>query len=254
MSGRTLEGATARLAGRRIIVTGVSSGMGRAIAYLFAAEGAKLTLVDWQEKGLGEVAEATSSLGIAADVSSEKAVESFVAKAAAHMGGIDGIVNAAGIFARIPIGELTVEQWHKTIAVNLTGPFLICRAAMPHLQRADAATIVNIASTGALQPGPSMTAYVASKGGLIGLSRALAVDLGPRIRVNTICPGMIRTGITEALYPDAKTLDDVAASRAALQRIGTPEEIAQATLFLTSQESSFTSGAIITVDGGKSYY
>ena len=228
--------------------------MGRAIAYLFAAEGAKLALLDLHGDGLREVADATSSLGIETDVSSEKAVNAAVERAATDMGGLDGIVNAAGIYARIPLGELTSELWHKTIAVNLTGPFLICRAALPHLQKAERATIVNIASTGALQPTVGQTAYVSSKGGLIGLSRALAAELGPNIRVNTICPGMIRTGITETLYPDPKTLDQVAASRSALQRIGTADEIAHAALFLTSQESSYTTGTIITVDGGKTYY
>jgi NAD(P)-dependent dehydrogenase (short-subunit alcohol dehydrogenase family) len=252
-SGKALA-AAGRLAGRRILVTGASSGMGRAIAKLFAAEGAKLTLVDWNGAGVKKVARDADALAITADVSSPSEVEAFVAEAARRMGGLDGIVNAAGIYSRVPVAEVTPEVWHKIMDVNLTGPFMICRAAERHLQRARGATIVNISSIGPLKPTKDMIAYVASKGGMIALSRALAVEFAPRIRVNTICPGTILTAITEPLYPTLAELRAVASGNTALQRIGEPEEIAHAALFLTTPESSYVTGIVVAVDGGRSFY
>ena len=242
------------LAGRRILVTGAGSGMGMAIAERFAAEGAALGLLDVNEKGLKKAARRSGAFAQTCDVSSPKEVASFVKRAARALGGIDGIINAAGIYERIAFDRITPEKWQRMLAVNLTGPYLLCYSALKHLRRAKRATIVNIASTGFLKPGPGMTHYVSAKGGLIGLTRALSIELAPKVRVNAICPGMIRTGITRPLYATEKDLEQAAASRILVQRIGEPEEIAQAALFLSSEASSFVNGTIVTVDGGSSFY
>jgi NAD(P)-dependent dehydrogenase (short-subunit alcohol dehydrogenase family) len=246
--------AAGALAGRRIVVTGASSGMGLAIAERFAAEGAALALIDVNERILKEVGKRTGALALKCDVSSHKEVAAFVQRAARALGGIDGIVNAAGIYDKLPFDKITPERWQRMLGVNLTGPYLLVYSALPHLRRAKRATIVNIASTGFIRPGPGMAHYVSTKGGLVGLTRALALELAPKIRANAICPGMIRTGITRALYPTEKQLEQVAASRILAGRIGEPDEIAQAALFLTSDASSFVNGTIVTVDGGSTFY
>lgn len=242
------------LAGRRIIVTGAGSGMGRAIAKLFAAEGASLALLDVNEKGLRPVAKSTGAFARRVDISSDSEVAAFVKEAARELAGIDGLVNAAGIYDRIPFGKITPERWHRVLAVNLNGPYYLCYRALPFLKREKKATIVNISSTGFLRPGPGMTHYVASKGGLIGLTRALAIELAPKVRVNAICPGMIRTALTRALYPTEKALEQRAAGAILAGRIGEPEDIAQSALYLTSDASSFVNGTIVTVDGGATFY
>jgi NAD(P)-dependent dehydrogenase (short-subunit alcohol dehydrogenase family) len=252
-AGRVRGRLSGSLHGRHILVTGAGSGMGLAIARRFAAEGAKLGLIDVNAAGLRLAARGTTSLGYRADVSSESEVKKLVADAARKLGGIDGIINAAGIYERMAFADITLESWQRMLAVNLTGPYLLIRAALPHLKRNKSATVVNIASTGFLKPGAMMSHYVATKGGLIGLTRALAVDLAPKIRVNAICPGMIITGITRALYGKEKELRKLASTRTALQRIGEPEEIADAALWLTAG-ASFTTGSIVTVDGGSTYY
>jgi NAD(P)-dependent dehydrogenase (short-subunit alcohol dehydrogenase family) len=243
-----------RLAGRRIFVTGAASGMGRAIAELFDAEGAKLALVDRTAEALGTVAEPLEAFSIAMDVSSPEQVADAIARSAEALGGLDGIVNAAGIYKAIPFAELSPEVWGQYISVNLTGPFLVCSAALPHLRAAGAGTIVNIGSIGAMQPSPGQAAYAASKGGLSSLTKALAAELGKdNIRANLIAPGMIHSGITHAIYTPEQA-EAVAATRTALPRMGQPEEIASAALFLTSEDSSYVNGATVTVDGGRAYH
>jgi NAD(P)-dependent dehydrogenase (short-subunit alcohol dehydrogenase family) len=245
--------ATGRLTGRRILVTGAASGMGRSIAELFTAEGAKLALVDRTADALKAVSGALGALALPLDVSSETEVVAAVAQAADKLGGLDGVVNAAGIYKAIPLADTDYETWRRFIDINLTGPYLICRAAVPHLKAAGG-TIVNISSIGALQPAPGQAAYAASKGGLTAFTKALAAEFGgQKIRANVVCPGMIHSGITHAIYTPEQA-EQVAATRTALPRMGQPEEIAATTLFLTSAESSYITGATLTVDGGRSYY
>lgn len=243
-----------RLAGRRIFVTGAASGMGRAIAELFDAEGARLALVDRTADALSTVAEPLEAFSVAMDVSSPDQVADAIARSAEALGGLDGVVNAAGIYKAIPFGELSVEEWGRYISVNLTGPFLVCSAALPHLRAAGGGTIVNIGSIGAMQPSPGQSAYAASKGGLSSFTKALAAELGKdNIRANLIAPGMIHSGITHALYTPEQA-EAVAATRTSLPRMGQPEEIAGAALFLTSEDSSYVSGTTVTVDGGRAFH
>ena len=170
-----------------------------------------------------------------------------VEQGAAAMGGIDGIVNAAGIVIRGSVLEVGIEDWRRVLDVNLTGIYIVVRSCLPWLREASAATIVNIASGQGLLPDrPEMTAYAASKGGVVNLTRALAAELAPAIRVNSVCPGMVDTPMTANMQRDT--------SPYAMGRIAEPIEIARAILFLTGPESSFVTGAALAVDGGRTFH
>lgn len=253
MTDATTKPQGGRLAGRRILITGAASGIGRDTARLFAAEGAKLALLDLVP-GLDEVAGPLGAVALAADVSDEAAVETAVARAVAELGGLDGLVNAAGIFPVKSLADTSLELWRKTLDVNLTGPFLVTRAAAPHLKAANAATIVNLGSGSAIIPYPDLAAYGASKGGLATLTKVLAAELAPTVRANLVCPGMTRTGMVTSWHPDPDALADKARQIYALGRIGEPDEIAAAILFLTSAESSFVTGVTLAVDGGRTFH
>jgi NAD(P)-dependent dehydrogenase (short-subunit alcohol dehydrogenase family) len=236
-----------RLQGRRILITGAASGIGRRTAELFAAEGAALTLLDRNPEGLAEVAHGTRGLSLEADVTQEASVVRAIEQGAATMGGIDGVVNAAGIVIHGSVLDVGVADWQRVLDVNLTGIYIVVRCCLPWLAKAPFATVVNLASGQGLVPNtPNMTAYAASKGGVVNLTRALAAELAPLIRVNSICPGMVDTPMTAGLERDL--------SRYAMRRIADPLEIAQAILFLTSAESSFVTGAALAVDGGRTFH
>jgi len=240
-----------RLRGRRIVVTGAASGMGRAIAQLFAKEGAKLTLFDINGKDQDAVAKEIGAHSIAVDVSVPEAVATAVAQADATMGGIDGVVNAAGVLKVALFADTPPDVWRRIHDVNLFGPYLVTRTALPALQRAGKGTIVNIASMGGIQTPQGMSAYGASKAGLIALTNGMALELAPEIRANTICPGIIKTGMTDALWVNDPS-DGMNSVRrnVGLGRKGTPMEIAYLALFLTSDESAFTTGSVYTSNGG----
>jgi NAD(P)-dependent dehydrogenase (short-subunit alcohol dehydrogenase family) len=236
-----------RLQGRRILITGAASGIGQRTAELFAAEGAALTLLDCDRKRLASVARETGGTAVEADVTQEPSVTHAVEKGASAMGGIDGVVNAAGIVIHGSVLDVGLADWKLVLDVNLTGTYIVVRCCLPWLAKAPFATIVNIASGQGLLPNnPGMTAYAASKGGVVNLTRALAAELAPSIRVNSVCPGMVDTPMTAGLERD---LD-----RYALGRIAEPLEIAQAILFLTSTESSFVTGAALAIDGGRTFH
>ena len=236
-----------RLAQRRILITGAASGIGKRTAQLFADEGAALTLLDRDAVGLAAVAQATGGHAFAADITDEAAVAHAVAAGAAAMAGIDGIVNAAGIMWRGSVLEVGVAEWRRVIDINLTGMYIVVRACLPWLGQAQGATIVNLGSGQSLLPNsPNRTAYSASKGGVLNLSRALAAELAPAIRVNCVCPGLVDTPMAEGVRANVGNY--------ALGRLAQPLEIAQAILFLTSAESSFVTGAALAVDGGRSFH
>jgi len=236
-----------RLRGRRILITGAASGIGQRTAELFAAEGAALTLLDCDRKRLASVARETGGTAVEADVTQESSVTRAVEQGAGTMGGIDGVVNAAGIVIHGSVLDVGLADWKLVLDVNLTGTYIVVRCCLPWLVKAPFATIVNIASGQGLLPNnPGMTAYAASKGGVVNLTRALAAELAPSIRVNSVCPGMVDTPMTAGLERD---LD-----RYALGRIAEPLEIAQSILFLTATESSFVTGAALAVDGGRTFH
>lgn len=236
-----------RLRGRRILITGAASGIGRATAELFAAEGAALTLLDRDAKGLAEIARSTGAHFFETDITDEASVARAVAQGAAAMGGMDGVVNSAGIQVRGSVLEVSVAEWRRSLEVNVTGAYIVVRSCLPWLQQASGATIVNLGSgQSLLANAPNRTAYAASKGGLLNLSRALAAELAPAIRVNTVCPGMVDTPMAQGVTGNVGNY--------ALKRLAQPIEIAQAILFLSCAESSFVTGAALAVDGGRSFH
>jgi len=243
------------VAGRVVIVTGAASGMGRAIAQLFAAEGAHVAACDRNGEGVAHVAGEIVLLGGVAhgfplDVADAAAVRHVVAEVVGRLGPVGILVNNAGVSLPAPIdGDDYEAAWDLTIAVNLTGYVRMVRACLPHLLQAGAGRIVNIASTEGLGATPYISPYTASKHGVVGLTRSLATELGARdITVNCICPGPINTGMTAPIPDDAK--QKFARRRVPLRRYGEPEEIAQMVLNLALPASSFVNGAIVPVDGG----
>ena len=241
------------IAGRVAVVTGAASGMGAATARLFAAEGAQVAVTDLDLPACEELAAecGNGARAYALDVADKQAIADTVAQIAADFGRIDILVNNAGVssFAPLDDGDAYEEVWHRALAVMLTAHQRMVRAALPHLRASDAARIVNIASTEGLGATTGDTPYVAAKTGVTGLTRGLAVDLGPEgITVNCICPGPIRTARTAAVPDEHKTV--YAKRRTALKRYGEPEEVAHMTLSLVLPAASYITGAVIPVDGG----
>ena len=243
------------VAGKTVLVTGAASGMGRATAQVFAAEGANVAVTDLPGPALEQVAADLAAQGYSAkawplDVSDHAAIRSVVDDVAATFGGLDAVVNNAGISAFCPIDDDGYDViWDRAVTVLLTAHQRIIRAALPHLRQSSSPRIVNIASTEALGATSRDSPYCAAKAGVTGLTRALAVELGREgITVNAICPGPIDTGMT-ANVPDADKAT-FAHRRTALRRYGVPEEVAHITLSLCLPASSYITGVTIPVDGG----
>lgn len=247
-----------RLVGRKLLVTGGASGIGLACAERFRSEGARVGLIDRDQTRLAAVAVPGEGFATApADVSASDQVDEAVARIAQTLGGLDGIVCCAGIDMEKPLADLTDADWQAALGVNLTGPMLVSRAALPHLRR-QGGTIVVVASAAGLKPLAGRSAYCAAKAGAVMLAKALAAELAPdRIRVNAVCPGAVDTPLFRTSYetkPDPRATYAAIEARYALGRVAEPREIADAVLWLTSQESSYVTGAAIAVDGGRSFH
>ena len=245
---RSIEGSVA-------IVTGAASGMGRATAHLFADEKARVACVDINPQALGVVVDEITVDGgearaYAVDLSDGEAIKQLIADVARDFGGIDILVNNAGIGAGSPIDADDYESiWDKALSVLLTAHVRMVRAALPHLRGAANPRIVNIASTEGWGASPGVSPYTAAKTGVIGLTRSLAVELGPEaITVNCICPGPIRTGMTSNIAEEHKTI--FAKRRVALRRYAEPEEVAHGTLSLVLPAAQYITGVALPVDGG----
>jgi NAD(P)-dependent dehydrogenase (short-subunit alcohol dehydrogenase family) len=252
-----------RLQDRVSIVTGSAGGIGRAIALAMAEAGARVIVSDTRTAEGEETVRAIQAAGgtaffVACDVSDPEQVNHLVAASLEHFGRLDVLVNNAGISGGSSLAhELDLETWDRVMAVNLRGPFLCAKHALPHLI-SSGGTIINIASTYGLIGAPLAPAYCASKAGVVNLTRQLAVDYGPhKIRVNAICPGYVDTdmgGFRASLPPEQSAAANARReANAALQPIGRQAqalEIARVAVFLASEESSFMTGSILTVDGG----
>ena len=244
-----------RFEGKSVLVTGAGSGIGRATAVRFAAEGARVVAADINERGLEETAGIVRKAGgtIAAkmcDVSKPDAVKETVAFAVKEHGGLYALANVAGIGGFQRTTEVTFEQWNRFLAINLTGTFLMCQAAIPHIL-ASTGAIVNTGSVAGIKSHPYSAAYCASKGGVVLMTKALAVEYGRKnVRINVVCPG----GVETPLIQEFKLPEGV--SQAALQkimplgRLGKPEEVAGTIAFLASEDAAYINGAAIVVDGG----
>ncbi len=250
---------TNRLEGRRVLVTGAAAGIGRAIVERFIAEGAQVAAVDRDCAPLAcwDHASSPGPLVLQADVTDEKAVLAAIDLTVQTIGGIDGVVNAAGIDLLRPFADTSNEDWQRLLAVNLLGPATVCRVALPALQRAGHGTIVNISSGAGLRPLEERTAYCASKAGLVMFSKALAIDLASNeIRVNAICPGIIDTVMFSRSLGEADRDAELARifERFLIKRIGDPRDVANAALFLSCAESSHVTGTALAVDGGRTFH
>jgi len=241
--------------GRVAIVTGAASGIGRATARLFAHEGARVAVLDRDRAGAQRVSDEIEAAGGSArafelDVSEASRIAAVVAEVRTQLGAIDILVNNAGIVRAAPIDSADFEAaWEATLAVNLTAHARTVRACLDDLRRHREGRIVNIASTEGIGATAFISPYTASKHGVIGLTRALAVELGSAgVTVNAVCPGPIRTGMTAGIPDAAKAT--FAKRRTALGRYGEPEEIAQMVLSLALPAASFVTGAVLVVDGG----
>lgn len=241
--------------GLTVLVTGAGSGMGRATAEVFAAEGANVAATDVLEAAVQALAQDLLAKGLSAqawalDVSDGAEIRRVTDAVAERFGGLDIVINNAGVSAFSPIDSDGYEDvWDRALAILLTAHQRLVRAALPHLRRSACPRIINIASTEALGATARDSAYAAAKAGVTGLTRALAVELGREgITVNCICPGPILTGMTGNI-PEADRAA-FARRRTALGRYGTPEEVAHITLSLALPAASYITGAVIAVDGG----
>ncbi len=249
-----------RLESKKAVVTGGASGIGRGICRVFARAGARVGIADIDESGGRETANLIEGEGgqaffIRTDVSSAESVEQLIRACAGRLGGIDILVNDAAVFIFGGVEDVTASDWEKVFGVNVIGAANTVRYALPYLKESDGAAIVNIASISSLIAQPEFIPYNASKGALLQLTRCLAMDLAKHdIRVNCVCPGSIYTPATERhlahVGADRDEFLKGAADGSFLKRLGTPEEVAHAALFLVSDEASFITGANLVVDGG----
>ncbi|QKC86903.1 3-oxoacyl-ACP reductase family protein [Mesorhizobium sp. NZP2077] len=244
-----------KLSGKVAVVTGGNRGIGRAIAERLAAEEAVVVVGDVSGEPTTSKSSASELIFLQLDVTNQESVRSFVDKVLQRFGKIDILVNNAGIVVHKSIDEQTVEDWDRMMAVNLRGPFLMAKYVAPEMRRTGSGAIVNIGSVEAFMVNPWHTAYAASKAGVHGLTLGLAVDLGPDgIRCNTVCPGWIDTDLNRAyveMHPDRSLIERELGQLHPVGRIGCPKEVANAVLWLASEESSFVSGEMIAVDGAR---
>jgi meso-butanediol dehydrogenase/(S,S)-butanediol dehydrogenase/diacetyl reductase len=251
-----------KLKGKVVLITGGGTGIGTAIAERFVAEGAKICISGRRQEMLDKVARSLLAGTIATcpgDVTKVKDVKRMVETALTFGGRLDVVVNNAGIDPGGTVTDVDVELWRQVIEINLTGPFLVMKEAIPHMIKGGGGSIINISSLGGLRCLPGMAAYCSSKAALIMLTKQAALDYGPfKVRCNAVCPGATRTAmLEEALSPLAQALrtdvDGVFArisSNVPLRRVATPDEISGICSYLASDDSSFMSGSVLLIDGG----
>lgn len=243
-----------RLADKRVIITGASSGIGEATAGRFVREGARVVLVARGAERLQRVALELGAAATAypADVRDPDQVEAMVDAALEVLGGIDVVVNSAGVSNPTALEDLTPDLWREVIDTNLSGSFYVCRAAGLRMRDAGGGSIVNVASESSLLGEPMYVAYCASKGGILTLTKALAAELAPTVRVNAVCPGTVQTPMLDrdfASLPDPEWARKATKDRIPLRRFCTPEEVAEAILYLAA-EATFATGMGLNLDGG----
>ncbi len=235
--------------GQTLAITGAASGIGAAVARLFHQHGANLVLIDRQEDALAALADALGTkdrvMVCPLDVTQAGLLEAAFEQTQSRFGGIDHLVPAAGIYRPAPMATMTDAEWAATISINLDAVFRTCRAALPHLR--DGGSIVNIASIAGHRGSASHTHYSASKGAILAFSRALAGEVAPRLRVNTVSPGIIATPMTTDLVRDR---GERLLAQTPLGRFGTADEVAGVIAFLCSNLASFVTGETIHVNGG----
>ncbi|WP_088938609.1 SDR family NAD(P)-dependent oxidoreductase [Rhizobium sp. N122] len=249
-----------RFSGKAVLITGVASGLGRAVAQALAAEGGRLTLVDRAKEPLDDLVadlhrRGCDAICIVGDVAEERTSKEAIGLTLRHFGKLDILINNAGINPTGSISQTDPATWQQALDVNLKSAYLFCREAIPHMINAGKGVIVNTASIAGQRASTAESVYGVSKAGLIMLTRGIARDYGARgIRANAICPGVLESVMADRLTrmsPDqVLARDQRFAPTVPLGRLGTYEEIAKAILFLASEDASYVSGAQLTVDGG----
>jgi 3-oxoacyl-[acyl-carrier protein] reductase len=247
-----------KLADRVAIITGAGSGMGQAMAQEFVREGARVVVLDLREAAaqatVDSIGDSSKAIAVSADVSNEDDVARAVATAIETFGAVDIVCNNAGILDDYTIAEeTTTELWNRIIGVNLTGPFFMSRAVLPHMVQRGKGAIINTASISSFIAGGGGAAYTASKHGVLGLTRQLAFEYGSKgVRVNAICPGAIHTGMTDHLLtPEGRNEHvDAAIAGTPAGRWGKPIEIARLAVYLASDDADFIHGSSYVIDGG----
>ncbi len=244
-----------RLGGKVAFVTGAASGIGRAIAVVFAAQGARVAIADLDEEGAAETLRAIAEAGgdaaaFTTDVTSEDQVRDAIDASVGGFGSLDVLVNSAGAVKMASAVDTELSDWERMLAINLRGVFLTTKHAIPHMERREGGAIVNIASIGSIVSVPAHAAYNAAKAGVVGFSRQVAAEYGPRnIRVNCICPTATDTPLIREAGATSGMLRRMAQGHP-LRRLPTPDDIAYAALFLASDESRCITGVALPVDSG----
>jgi len=237
-------------------VTGAGTGIGRAITFAFAREGAKLTLVGRRKGPLEDVAKESggSPLVLAADVSQQRDIDRILSETIKHFGGLNVLVNNAGILHIGTAEQITEEQWDETFSINVRGLWLLSRSVLPHMRKSGGGSIINIASVLGINGARNRASYAPSKGAVILLTKCMAIDHGhENIRVNAICPSFVETDLTAEVMRKAADPDAVRRERISVHpagRLGQPKDIAGMAVYLASDESAWVTGAALPVDGG----
>ncbi len=247
-----------RHANKVAIVTGAAKGIGWGIATVLASEGARVAVVDWDaENGEKTAAEIRAGGGdaifVKCDVSQEDQVKAMIQKVVEHYGRIDILCNNAGVGVYKSVLDTSSEDWDRALDINLKGVFLCSKYAIPHMQKLGKGAIVNTSSVHAFATVNGVAPYCASKGGIAALTRNMAIDYGPAIRVNAVAPGWVLTPLIQSIfdsYADPAAQRKAVEERQVMKRIGRPEDIGHAVSFLASDEASFITGTNLFVDGG----
>lgn len=252
-----------RLAGKVALITGGGTGIGRAIALAFAREGAKVAVAGRRKEKLDETLrelekQGGAGLAIACDVSQAKDAERAVRETANEFGAMNVLVNNAGVLHVSKIEAMSEDDWDRVMTINLKGPFLMCRAALPEFRKAGGGAIVNVGSVLGLIGMKDRAAYCASKGGVTLLTKAIALDhADENVRVNCICPSIVETELVKGLFSGSdggRAMRKARIEQIPLGRMGRPEDVAEMAVFLASEESSWLTGAAVPLDGGLSAY
>ena len=245
----TVDG-TGLLSGRRAVVTGGASGIGRAVCRRFAEEGAAVAVLDIDEDGARATARAVGGVAFAVDVTDADALTRAVDGAAEQLGGLSILVNNAGGSTMAPLAGWDPDEWDRIVGLNLTGVFNAMRAGVPHLLAGGGGAVVSTSSISATRPSAGETPYSAAKAGVMALTASAALEYGPVIRVNAVAPGMIRTNLTRPLLDILPDSDAHFARMTPAARVGEPEDVADVVVFLCSDLARFVTGQTVVVDGG----
>lgn len=239
------------LKNKRVLVTGGASGIGAATVSRFIDEQSVVTILDWDQGALDKIKQEIPDISgtIKGDVSNPSDIESAFNEVKELMGGIDVLINNAGISIRDPFMDISYEEWQKVLNVNLTGVFLVAQATAKLMLEGSGGVIINMGSTNGIMGYPFYASYNASKAGVIELTKSMALELAPTIRVNAVCPGFILTPMQEAEYTP-EMLQEFK-SKIPLGRLGKPEEVAGLFVFLASDDAKYLTGQCVIIDGGE---